>query len=126
MLKIQEIIHKYMQARDWDNLPPADLAKSISIESAELLEHFQWQNWSKEDIKKNKEKYIEIQHEVADVMIYCIEMANVLGFDVERAVISKLKKASKKYPAKLFKGNKALHGTGVYEKIKQEYRNNKK
>jgi NTP pyrophosphatase (non-canonical NTP hydrolase) len=125
MLKSQATIQKYMKARDWDNLPPADLAKSVSIEAGELLEHFQWQNWSKEDIKKNKEKYLEIQSEVADVIIYCIEMANVLGFDIEKAINTKLKKAAKKYPAKLFKGNKDPHGTGVCEKIKAEYRSKK-
>lgn len=115
-----------MKARNWDNLPPADLAKSISIESAELLEHFQWQNWSKEDIKKNKEKFEEIKAEIGDIMIYCAEMANILSFDLEIAAINKLKKAAKKYPAHLFKNNKDPHGTGVYEEIKKAYRVNKK
>ncbi|MDB5204396.1 MAG: nucleotide pyrophosphohydrolase [Candidatus Taylorbacteria bacterium] len=125
MKKLQETIHKYMKARNWDDLPPADIAKSVSIEAAELLEHFQWQNWSKEDIKKNKEKYEEIKAEIGDIVIYCAEMANILSFDLEIAANNKLKKAAKKYPAHLFKNNKDPHGTGVYEKIKKEYRKNK-
>lgn len=127
MLRIQELIKKFMMARDWDNLPPANLAKSVSIEAAELLEHFQFNDWTREDIKQNKDKYLEIQGEVADVIIYCAEMANVLSFDLEKAVVSKLKKASKKYPAKLFKNKNDSRSTadGVYYKIKQEYRKNK-
>lgn len=125
MLKLQTTIQKYTKARDWDKVPPADLAKSVMIEGAELLEHFQWSNPNPEDIKKDKEKYLEIQSEVADVFIYITEMANVLGFDLESAVQVKLKKVEKKYPAKLFKNSKVPHGTGVYEKIKAEYRRKK-
>lgn len=125
MNKIQTDVAKFMKARDWDNLPPADIAKSISIEAAELLEHFQWQNLSKEEIRKNKEKYNEIKAEIADVVIYCVEMANLLSFDLEKAANDKLKRAAKKYPAHLFKNNKGPHGTGVYEKIKKKYRKNK-
>lgn len=122
MLKIQKIISKYTKARSWDKLPPADLAKSISIEAAELLEHFQWSNPTPQDIKKNKEKFEAIRDEVADVLIYCHEFANRLGFDLDTAIKAKLKKVEKKYPAKLFKNSKDPHGTGIYEKIKKEYR----
>lgn len=122
MLQIQNIIKKFMKARSWDKLPPADLAKSISIESAELLEHFQWQNFSVEEIKKDKQKYQDIQDEIGDIMIYCLEMANRLDFDIEKATSEKLKKAEEKYPAKLFKNSKEPHGTGTYLKIKEVYR----
>ncbi len=111
-----------MKARNWDKLPPADLAKSISIEAAELLEHFQWQNFSPEEIKKDKEKYQEIKDEMGDIMIYCSEFATRLGFDLETVAKAKLKKAEKKYPAKLFKNSKDPHGTGVYLQIKKAYR----
>lgn len=111
-----------MKARDWDNLSPADIAKSVSIEAAELLEHFQWQNWSAEEIKKDKGKYKAIQDEAGDIIIYLSEMANRLSFDLEKAAETKLRKAGKKYPAKVFKGNKDHHGTGVYQKIKKAYR----
>lgn len=125
MKNFQEKIRKFMKARDWDGLPPADLAKSISIESAELLEHFQWQNWSPEEIKANKEKYEAIRDEVGDIIIYCSELANRLSFDLEKAAEVKLIKAGKKYPASAFKGKTEKHGTGVYEKIKKAYRTKK-
>lgn len=125
MKKFQKIVRHYMEERDWHHLPPADLSKSISIEAAELLEHFQWQNWSVEEIKKNKQKFDEIKAEVGDIIIYCAELANLLSFNLDTVAIEKLEKAKKKYPAHLFKNNKAPHGTGVYEEIKKRYRENK-
>ncbi len=125
MKDLQKKLSVYMQARNWDTLPPADLAKSISIEAAELLEHFQWQNFSPEEIKKDKEKFQEIKDEMGDIIIYCSEFATRLGFDLETVAKVKLKKAEKKYPAKLFKNNKDPHGTGVYLEIKKAYRKNK-
>ncbi len=122
MKDLQKKLSVYMQARNWDTLPPADLAKSISIEAAELLEHFQWSNPTPEEIKKDKEKYQEIQDEIGDIIIYCLEMADRLGFDAEKATLYKIKKVEKKYPAKLFKNNKDPHGTGVYLQIKKAYR----
>ena len=64
-----------MKARGWDKTAPADQAKSIMIEGAELLEHFQWKNFTVAEIKKDKEKYEGIQSEVADVLIYAIDLA---------------------------------------------------
>jgi len=122
MLKLQTKIKKYLKARKWDKLAPADLAKSLSIEASELLEHFQWGNPTPEEIKKDKEKYLDIQSEVADVFIYCLDMADRLGFDLEKATEAKLKKVEEKYPAKLFKESEAIPGTELYWKIKKEYR----
>ncbi|HBB49400.1 TPA: hypothetical protein DEQ22_00640 [Candidatus Nomurabacteria bacterium] len=56
MKKYEKHIKKYLKERRWDNLRPADLAKSISIEATELLEIFQWTNQSLKDVKKDKEK----------------------------------------------------------------------
>jgi NTP pyrophosphatase (non-canonical NTP hydrolase) len=125
MKDLQKKMSLYMKARSWDKLPPADIAKSISIEAAELLEHFQWVNPTPEEIKKDKEKYQEIQDEIGDIIIYCLEMADRLGFDAGQATVHKIKKAEKKYPAKLFKNSKDPHGTGVYLEIKKAYRKNK-
>lgn len=126
MLKLQKDIKKYLKERNWDKLAPADIAKSISIESNELLEHFQWGSPTPEEIRKNKEKFKEIQSEASDVFIYCLEMADRLGFDLEKAALEKLKKVKIKYPAKVFKENKALPGTDLYWKIKAEYRKQRK
>lgn len=126
MLKIQKDIKKYLKERKWDKLAPADLAKSIMIEAAELLEHFQWSNPTVDEIKKNKEKFEEIQSEVADVFIYCLDMADRLGFDMEKVAYKKLEKVKAKYPAKLFRDNEAVPGTELYWKVKNAHRKNQK
>jgi NTP pyrophosphatase (non-canonical NTP hydrolase) len=84
MWKIQKKIQTMMKARGWDKTAPADQAKSIMIEGAELLEHFQWKNFTIAEIKKDKEKYAAIQSEVADVLIYAIDLATNLGVMLKR------------------------------------------
>ncbi len=116
-------IKAHLEERNWDNLRPADVAKSIMIEGAELLEVFQWDNLTKDEIRVDSEKMLKIKKEVADVVIYCFEMAVILGIDMEEIVTEKLKKVQEKYPAHLFKGETKDQGTqDVYWKIKEEYR----
>ena len=116
-------ISKYLKERGWDNLRPGDLAKSISIESGELLELFQWENPELSDTKKNKEKKEKIAQELADVMIYCFDLSILMGFDTEKILNKKLNMAKKKYPAKLMKNRTKEPGTeDLYWKIKNEHR----
>ena len=61
MQKVQKEIKTYMKERAWDTLRPGDLAKSISIEAAELLENFQWDNPELETVLKDKEKIKKIE-----------------------------------------------------------------
>ena len=86
---IDEII-KFRNERNWKQFhTPENLAKSISIEAAELLEHFQW----------NKDYDIdEVSEELADVLIYCFYMADALDLDVKSIMLNKLEKNAKKYP----------------------------
>lgn len=119
-----------MKERGWDNSQPADLAKSIMIEGAELLELFQWDNPKPDKIKKDKETLEKIRSELADVMIYCFDLATVLGIDIEKSLNDKLEYVKKKYPAKIFNkenytANRA-NTKGEYWKIKQKYRKGKK
>lgn len=90
-------IKKFNDERDWNQYhAPAQLAKSICIESAELLECFQW-----DDVHFDKEHVCE---ELADVMIYCISMANRLDVDMETIILSKMEKNALKYPVAKAKG----------------------
>jgi NTP pyrophosphatase (non-canonical NTP hydrolase) len=90
-------IKDFVSDRDWDQFhSPANLAKSISIESAELLECFQW----------NEEEY-DRQHvleELADVINYCVQMADKLDVDLDEIVNQKLNQTEKKYPIEKAKG----------------------
>lgn len=124
MEDLERQISKYLKARGWDNLKPGDLAKSISIESGELLELFQWNNPTLDEVKKDKNKVKQIEKELADVLIYCLDLSVTLGVNTRKIILEKLKHAKKKYPAKQMKteSKKAYPGSGNYWKIKEQYR----
>ena len=94
MDKLEELskeIKNFVNERDWNQFhSPANLSKSISIEANELLECFQRDetNYNLDDVKE----------ELADVINYCIQMAQVLNLDVYQIVMDKLEKTKKKYP----------------------------
>ncbi len=93
---IQKII-KFRDERDWKQFhTPENLAKSILIEAGELLEEFQWQS-----NEKNKEN---LKAELADVLIYCILLADHYKLDLETIIEAKLLENEKKYPVNLVKG----------------------
>lgn len=95
--ELTERITKFNKDRDWDQFhSPSNLAKSISIESGELLECFQWN-----DKEFDKEAVIE---ELADVANYCIQMSQVLGVDLIDVVNAKMDKTEQKYPIEKAKG----------------------
>lgn len=90
-------IVQFTEDRDWDQFhSPVNLAKSIAIESGELLECFQWSD------EYDKEKVCD---ELADVVNYSILLANKLGVSIEEIVLAKLKKNEEKYPINKSKGN---------------------
>lgn len=94
---LKQRIDKFNKDRDWDKFhSPVNLAKSISIEAAELLECFQWNN-----DEYNKEAVLE---ELADVMNYCIQMSQVLDVDIVEIINKKMDKTEKKYPVDKAKG----------------------
>jgi dCTP diphosphatase len=125
MKSLEDKIRTYLIERKWDSLRPGDLAKSISIEAGELLELFQWNNPSLEEVKQDEEKLAQIKKELADVLIYCIDMSVLLELDTEKIILDKLAKAEEKYPAHLFqnRSNDTDAGTeDIYWKIKKEHR----
>lgn len=95
--KTIERIMEFTRARDWDQFhTPGNLAKSISIEAGELLECFQWS-----DTEYKKEKVAE---ELADVMNYCVLLADKTGLDLDEIVNEKLRVNEEKYPVNKAKG----------------------
>ena len=97
----QETIDRILQFtidRDWDQFhSPANLAKSISIEANELLECFQW---SDTDYKLD-----DVKDELADVLVYCIDMLDKLGLDADEIINAKMDKNEAKYPVEKARGN---------------------
>lgn len=126
MKPLEAKIHKYLKDRNWHNLRPVDVAKSIMIEGAELLELFQWENRTLEEVKKSsKEHKAAIGKELADVLLYAIELSILMGFDTEKIIRAKLALVQKKYPAKAMRKRAANTEPGTdseYLRIKEEYR----
>ena len=92
-----ERIRKFTEDRDWSQYhSPANLAKSISIEANELLECFQWS-----DTDYDPE---HVKEELADVIVYCQDMLDRLGLDVDEIVNNKMTQNEKKYPVEKAKG----------------------
>ena len=121
MKKYEEEIRTYLKERNWDNLRPGDISKSISIEASELLELFQWTNQTLEEVKEDKEKIEKIKGELADILIYCFNMSVLLELDTGKIILDKLEKVKEKYNAKLFE-NKDDSSQDLYWKIKKEHR----
>lgn len=97
---IKQII-KFRDDRDWKQFHnPKDLAISISLEAAELLEVFQW---SGSDVS-HEGKQEKIKEELADVVNYCVLMADACGFDLDEIVQEKILVNNEKYPVEKAKG----------------------
>ena len=96
MDEVKKELVKFQRERDWKKFhTPENLAKSISIEAAELLEQFQWQKNYDVD---------EVADELADVLIYCLYMAYSLDLDIKKIIFNKMKKNAIKYPVEKSKG----------------------
>ncbi|WP_394234169.1 nucleotide pyrophosphohydrolase [Niallia oryzisoli] len=98
MEKIRQKILEFRDQRDWKKYHhEKDLAISISLEANELLENFQWRS-SEDAVADSKQN---IKEEMADILIYLVQMADKMDVDLEEEVYSKLEKNAKKYPVKV-------------------------
>ena len=101
---IKELI-KFRKERDWEQFhTPKNLAESIVIEAAELLELFQWQSNSDADTLTDEQRE-EIHNEVADVVIFLLYLCHDLGIDIDDAVKKKIKRNASRYSVEKSKGN---------------------
>lgn len=101
--EIVDMIIKFRDDRNWRQFHnPKDLALSISLEAAELLEVFQWSGGDT-SINGNKDR---VQEELADILIYCVLMAEACGLDIEQLIKNKLLINSSKYPIEKSYGKK--------------------
>lgn len=96
--EVRDRIRKFVADRDWDQFHTgSNLAKSIVIEAAELLEVFQW---------SEKERSVDkVKEELADVLTYCYMLADKYDIDVDQIVLEKMAKNEEKYPADVFRGS---------------------
>jgi NTP pyrophosphatase (non-canonical NTP hydrolase) len=117
MKKLQEKIKEFSKERNWDALHPSDLVKSISIESAELLELYQWGRQDISKIKTDNQLLQKTRDEVGDVVLCAFQLASLLDFDLGEAVKNKLEKVIQKYPAE-----KVRQDNNFVQKQKEKYR----
>jgi len=104
--ELKDLVKDFITKRKWEGFHnPKDLAEAICIESAELLEIFQWiapeeaMSW-----RNVPSRLRHIKDELADVFIYCLSMANVMDIDITEAVKSKIKQNEVKYPVEKYYG----------------------
>ena len=105
MAKIIEQIRAFRDERDWRQFHnPKDMAIAISVESAELLEHFLWKKDAEVE-KQITERKEQISDEIADIGIYLLELSDNLGINMIAAMERKLAKNAAKYPVEKAKGS---------------------
>ena len=104
--ELRQRIARFIQERDWEQFhDPKNLAMSIAIEAAELMEHFQWErNDQLPALLEDPGKRQEVEEELADVACYCLSLANNLQVDLSEAIEKKILKNAEKYPAGEYRG----------------------
>lgn len=97
--ELKDKVSTFVKQRNWEEFHnPKNLSMSISIEASELMEIFQWLNIEESWDIMNSSEAEHVKEELADVMIYCISLANQLNIDISTAIKDKIRKNSIKYP----------------------------
>ena len=105
LTEIRDAIRKFAADRDWDQFhSPKNLAMALSVEAAELLEHFQWLT-EQQSKDLTAEKHKQVAQEMSDVLVYLIRLAYKLDIDLVQETKEKLILNDKKYPANLVRGS---------------------
>jgi NTP pyrophosphatase (non-canonical NTP hydrolase) len=103
--QLRELVRQFVDERDWDQFhSPKNLASALTVEAAELLEHFQWLQHGRTD-ELGPDKLQEVRHEMADVLVYLVRLADKLDVDLVAAVQEKMVLNRAKYPAELVRGD---------------------
>lgn len=111
LLTLKDAVAGFVNDREWQRFhTPKNLAISVAIEAAELMEHFQWISEETSQDRVNDTRYrADIADEISDVASYLFALANVMRLDLTTAILGKLEKNAKKYPVEAFRGR---YGSG--------------
>ncbi len=102
---IRDLVRVFVDERDWDQFhTPKNLASALSVEAAELLEPFQWLASGRPD-ELGDAGLVQVRHEMADVLVYLVRLADKLGVDLGEAVVEKMALNRAKYPAEQVRGD---------------------
>jgi len=108
LAELKTAVLEFVRERDWERFhSPKNLSMALAAEAAELMEHFLWQTPEESIASGRKEAVAE---ELADVLVYAIEFANMTGIDLSTTIAAKMKKNAEKYPVEKARG-KALKYT---------------
>ena len=114
LAELKQLVDDFVDRRDWHRFhTPKNLAMSLAIEAAELMEHFQW--ISAEESRRvagDADRLAAVGEELADVLCYALAMANELGLDLSTAMRRKIAKNEQKYPAEEYRGRYGPEDTG--------------
>ena len=103
--KLRSALREFAAARDWDQFhSPKNLATALSVEAAELLEHFQWLT-EKQSHRLQAAELRKVREEIADVLLYLIRLADKLNVDVVEAAVEKMRLNEKNYPVEKARGS---------------------
>jgi len=104
--QLRAAMQQFVDEREWRRFhTPKNLAMSLAIEAAELMEHFQWVDVAESAARGHDPARREaIEDELADVCCYLLSLANALDVDLSSAVRNKLVKNARKYPAEVYRG----------------------
>jgi dCTP diphosphatase len=102
---LRDALRRFAAERDWDQFhSPKNLAMALSVEAAELMEHFQWLSEA-ESQNLPPEKVEQVRHEIADVLLYLVRLADKLNVDLVAASREKLELNAQKYPVEKSRGS---------------------
>lgn len=109
MQKIQTLIQTFSKERNWDkHHNPKNLAMALSVETAELVEIFQWLTYEQcENLDESKKEHLK--EEIADIAVYLLRICMAYEIDLEEAIVEKMKKNEKKYPLYDNEGQKIVY-----------------
>jgi NTP pyrophosphatase (non-canonical NTP hydrolase) len=108
--ELRRLIADFVAERDWSKFhSPKNVSMALAIEAAELMEHFQWLTTeTSRRLADDPHKLAAVAEELADVVGYCLALANELGIDVSSAMRAKMIKNASKYPAEQYRGRYGL------------------
>lgn len=105
MPDLRDTVRAFAQARDWEQFhSPKNLAMALSVEVAELVEHFQWLS-EQDSARPDERAKAAIAQEIGDVLIYLTRLADVLGIDPLQAAFDKVEINASKYPVEKSRGH---------------------
>ncbi|HEV7986056.1 MAG TPA: nucleotide pyrophosphohydrolase [Steroidobacteraceae bacterium] len=103
--QLRDALRAFSAERDWEQFhSPKNLSMALTVETGELLEHFQWMS-EQESRQLSDDKLTEVRAEMADVFIYLVRLADKLGVDLLAAAAAKIEFNARRYPADEFRGS---------------------